>query len=76
MAAGLVFPGAGRERGLRRGLWLSGALALLGAVGPMAGDMRLQRIGILGYAGVLPVVFFLLARLLWHRSHEESRPDA
>lgn len=74
--AGFVFPGSGRERGLRHGLWLSGALALLGTVGPMVGDMRLQRIGILGYAGVLPVAFFLLARLLWHRSLEKSRPDA
>lgn len=74
--AGLVFPGPGRERRLRRGLWLSGALALLGMAGPFAGDMRLQRIGILGYAGVLPVVFFMLARLLWQRSHEEPRPSA
>ena len=73
--AGLVFPGTGRGRGVRRGLWLAGALALLGTIGPLVGDMRIQRIGILGYAGVLPVAFFLLARLLWDRSHEEPRPD-
>jgi hypothetical protein len=65
--AGFVFPGSGRERLLRRGLWLSGLLALLGTVGPMVGDMRLQRIGILGYAGLLPVVFLLLARFLWQK---------
>jgi hypothetical protein len=69
LMAGFVFPGSGHERSLRRGLWLSGSLALLGTAGPMVGDMRLQRIGILGYAGVLPVAFFLLARLLWVRSH-------
>lgn len=43
-----------------------------GTVGPVVGDLRLQRIGILGYAGVLPVVFFLLARFLRDRSHDES----
>jgi hypothetical protein len=75
LMAGQVFPGSGRERGLRRGLWLSGVLALLGTVGPLVGDMRIQRIGILGYAGVLPVAFFMLARLLRDRSHEESRPN-
>lgn len=57
-----VFPGHGAEKVLRRALLLSGALALAGTVGPLIGDMRLQRIGILGYAGVLPVAFFLLAR--------------
>lgn len=65
LMAGAVFPGAGRERRLRRGLWLSGILSLLGTIGPVVGDMRLQRIGILGYAGVLPVAFILLARFLW-----------
>jgi hypothetical protein len=33
--------------------------------------MRLQRIGIAGYAGVLPVAFFLLARYFW----AERRPN-
>ena len=47
---------------MRRGLLLCGALSLLGTIGPALGDMRLQRIGILGYAGLLPVVAFLLAR--------------
>jgi hypothetical protein len=29
--------------------------------------MRLQLVGVAGYAGVLPVVSFLLARLFWRR---------
>ncbi|MCW5982044.1 MAG: hypothetical protein KIT09_28420 [Bryobacteraceae bacterium] len=60
--AAAVFPGGGAERRLRRALGLSGVLALAGIAGPAVGDMRLQRIGILGYAGLLPVAFFLLAR--------------
>ena len=60
--AARVFAGGGAERHLRRAFLLSGVLALAGTVGPLVGDMRLQRIGIVGYAGVLPVAFFLLAR--------------
>jgi len=63
LAAAPVFPGTGAEQAVRRGLWLCGGLTLAGTVGPLVGDLRLQRIGILGYAVVLPVVFFLLARL-------------
>lgn len=45
------------------GLWLSGALCLIGVLGPAIGDMRLQRIGVLGYAGLLPLVCLALAKL-------------
>jgi hypothetical protein len=38
--------------------------------------MRLQRIGILGYSGVLPVVFFMLARLLLTKSRVTPRFSA
>jgi hypothetical protein len=38
-------------------------LCLLGTVGPVAGDMRLQLVGVAGYAVVLPVAAFLLARV-------------
>ena len=54
----------GRERRVRRAFVASGALALAGTAGPLLGDMRLQRLGIAGYAVVLPVAFFWLARLL------------
>ena len=57
-----VFEGGDGERAVRRALWLCGGLCLVGTVGPLVGDMRLQLPGILGYAGVLPVLSFLLAR--------------
>ena len=57
-----VFTGGGRERTLRLALWLSGGLCIAGIAGPLLGDMRLQRVGIVGYAVVLPVTFLLLAR--------------
>lgn len=52
-----------RERRIRQGLVASGTLCILGTVGPLIGDMRIQRIGIVGYAVVLPVTFFWIARL-------------
>jgi hypothetical protein len=70
-AAG-AFPGDGREQGVRRGLALSGALAVAGTVGPLIGDMSLQRIGILGYAVVMPIVFLMLARV-FHEHRGDPR---
>lgn len=58
-----VFEGGGLEERIRRGLLVSGALCLAGVVGPAVGNMRLQLVGVLGYAGVLPVVCFMLWRL-------------
>lgn len=58
-----VFAGDGIERSVRLSLLVCGALCLAGTIGPAVGNMRLQLVGVLGYAGVLPVVSFLLARL-------------
>ena len=65
--AARVFDGAGPERRVRRALSICGALCLVGTIGPAVGNMRLQLVGVVGYAGVLPVVPFLLARLFWRR---------
>lgn len=54
---------AGEERSIRRGFLLAGGLALVGTIGPLVGDLRLQRIGIVGYAVALPVVCWRLMRL-------------
>jgi hypothetical protein len=56
-----VFQG---ERGgsVRRGMFGCGVLCLVGILGPAVGNMRLQLVGVLGYAVVLPVVAFLLLR--------------
>ena len=61
--AALTFETGGRERGVRRGLLLCGVLCLLGVVGPVVGNMRLQLVGVFAYAGVLPVVCRLLSTL-------------
>jgi hypothetical protein len=65
--AARVFDGDGRERHVRRALSLCGVLCLAGTVGPVVGNMRLQLVGVAGYAGVLPVASVLLARLFWRR---------
>jgi hypothetical protein len=68
-----VFDGGGPERGVRRGLLISGVLCVAGIAGPAVGNMRLQLVGVLGYAAVLPVVCFMLARLF--RSDRAHRPN-
>ena len=52
-----------RERAARRGLTACGVLCLAGTIGPAVGDMRLQLIGVFGYAVVLPIGAALLARV-------------
>jgi hypothetical protein len=63
LLAAAAFEHTPRERAAQWGLLLSGALCLAGTVGPVVGDMRLQRIGILGYAVVLPGAALLVARV-------------
>jgi hypothetical protein len=60
LCAARVFDGA--ERAVRRALDASGVLCVAGTIGPLVGDLRLQRIGIAGYAVGLPIAAFLLAR--------------
>lgn len=59
-------------RVIRVGLLFAGVLCLVGMVGPAIGVMALQRIGILGYAGVLPGVCLLLAREFSARGRASS----
>ena len=60
------------RRRLRRGFRVTGALCLAGTIGPLTGDMRLQRVGIVGYAVALPVVFYWLARHLLEESSDSA----
>jgi hypothetical protein len=71
-----VFEGVGPERGVRRGLLISGVLCVAGIVGPAVGNMRLQLVGVFGYAGVLPVVCFMLARLFRSDRGHRTNPAA
>ena len=67
IAAAQVFTRGARERLVSRTLLLSGLLCVAGVIGPLVGHMRLQVVGIVGYALVLPVACFLLAA---HFDHE------
>ena len=58
-----VFSSKKTEKIIRRTLLISGMLALIGIAGPITGNIQLQRIGIIGYAIVLPIAFFFLARM-------------
>jgi hypothetical protein len=62
--ASAVFKGGGRKQArVRAGMILGGTLCLAGTLGPLLGRMRLQVLGIAGYAFVLPAVCALLAVL-------------
>jgi hypothetical protein len=73
--AASTFEGQGHERAVQRWMRISGVLCLVGTIGPVVGNMRLQLIGVLGYAVVLPVVFFLLARLFGQDSRGVAASD-
>lgn len=59
---------AKQDNVLRRCMQLAGVLCLAGLGGPAVGQMRWQLIGVFGYAAVLPVVCYLLARRFRHAS--------
>jgi hypothetical protein len=61
--AALTFEDNGRERRVRRGLLVCGTLCLIGVLGPVVGNMRLQLVGVFAYGVLLPVVCLLLSRL-------------
>jgi hypothetical protein len=53
---------------LRRLVQVTGVLCLAGIAGPAIGNMRLQLIGVVGYAVLLPLAAFGLAR--WFRANQ------
>jgi uncharacterized membrane protein len=73
----LLFAGAAlaaiAPSAVRRGLLLAGGLCVAGTLGPVVGNMRLQLVGVFGYAVVLPVVCLLLARFFRAAGEAESR---
>ena len=62
LCAAFVFAGSGIRAVARWALVVAGALSLLGAIGPVVGNMSLQRIGILGYGVGLPIAALVLSR--------------
>lgn len=63
------------ERRVRSLLLLCGTLCLVGAIGPLVGNMRVQLVGVLGYAVVLPVVCVFLAKVFAGRQTGDSTQD-
>ena len=61
-----VFAGSGRRARARWALVSTGVLCLLGGIGPIVGNMAIQRIGILGYGVGLPISCIFLA-LVFHQ---------
>ena len=59
--ASLVFTERGLETAIRYLLLASAILAFAGLIGVPLGDMQYRNIGIIGYAGVAPFAFLLLA---------------
>jgi hypothetical protein len=71
-----VFQGGGLRRAVRLTMASAGYLSLAGTVGPAIGDLRWQRVGILGYGAVLPVAALLLAILFRRESVATNRSAA
>lgn len=69
LCAALVFVGSGVRAVARWSLFIAGALSLLGSIGPIVGDMALQRIGILGYGVGLPTAALVLSRF-FHQNED------
>src|SRR6202163_637824 len=61
-----VFRGDRLRTSIQLLMIVSGVLALGGLSGAVVGDMQLRMIGVVGYAGVFPVVAVLLTMLFWH----------
>jgi len=55
-----------RTRRLRFWSRVTGGLCLVGLIGPLVGNMRLQLIGVFGYAVMLPVVAWMLTGWFRH----------
>ena len=60
-----VFRGDRLRTSIRLLMIVSGVLALGGLSGAVVGDMQLRMIGVVGYAGVFPVVTVLLTIVFW-----------
>jgi hypothetical protein len=61
LAAPVFDRGGPRRTWVRRGMLTSGALCLIGTLGPATGNLSLQTIAIVGYAFVFPLVCLALA---------------
>jgi hypothetical protein len=66
LLAAQALPTTASATRVRAWLRAAGALCLIGLVGPLVGNMRIQLIGVAGYAVAVPVVAWMLAT--WFQS--------
>ncbi len=62
LSASLVFVGSAARKVVKWSLISAGALSLLGAIGPIVGNMAIQRLCIIGYGVGLPIAALMLSR--------------
>lgn len=75
LAAGAL-PADQASQRLRHWLRVTGALCLAGLIGPMVGNMRLQLVGVFGYAVLLPIVAWMLTGWFRAAALGQQRPAA
>lgn len=64
-----VFQNGRLEKSIRTLMVISGILSLAGLVGVAVANMQIRNIGILGYAVVAPVIFWLLGIAFGKKDH-------
>jgi hypothetical protein len=67
-----VFAGSGLHSVARWTVAATGALCVIGAIGPIVGDMALQRIGIVGYGVGLPIACLIVALVFRRDGRSEA----
>ncbi len=67
-----IFTGSKLQTRARYSLFIAGSLCLLGTIGPVMGNMALQRIGIVGYGIALPISCIFLAQVFYRDGETES----
>jgi hypothetical protein len=68
-----VFSGGRLATSIRMLMIASGVLALAGLSGVVVGDMQLRMLGVIGYAGMFPVMALLLAILFMRTEGATNR---
>lgn len=71
-----ALPADQASRRPRHWLRVTGALCLAGLIGPLVGNMRLQLVGVFGYAVLLPIVAWMLTGWFRAAARGQQRPAA
>jgi hypothetical protein len=67
-----VFKGGNLKNTVGRLMLISGILSLAGFAGIPLENMQVRNIGIIGYAGIAPVIFFLIGRIFDQKNQADS----